>query len=270
MARLITTRVRKFVCVLLPWLGIVMLAWALIFLSKLSPPGLPGTAVKRLLKGDFSAVVIDPGHGGTDDGASGNNLKEKDLTLDLGHKLAAQLRKSGVRAVLTRVVDQYVSLSDRISLANAVPNPIFVSLHVNYADSPVVHGLEIYRAASKNFAGQIRVSFSDTEERLDQAEDQLMHCLAQSIGTDPAIFYRGPKQANFYVTRNLLCPAILIESGFLSNREDALNLSNPRYREQLAERIASGIMAYRSQARGSGLQAVVNSAAPRPVAATTP
>jgi N-acetylmuramoyl-L-alanine amidase len=242
-----------------PWFGLALILLALSLARPLilSPVG-PGPEPSRIIPGNFSAVVLDPGHGGIDDGASANHLKEKNLTLDLGQRISAQLKKAGLLVLLTRNSDQYVSLPDRVNFARALPDSIFVSLHVNFSGKSDARGFEIYRAVSKDDPRLVRVAFSDGDERLDQAEDQLIDCLARAVGADPRIAYRGAKQANFYVVRNLACPAVLIECGFVSNPDDAFHLSDPTYREHLAEQIASGILAYRSVVRGNALQTVVN------------
>jgi N-acetylmuramoyl-L-alanine amidase len=231
-----------------------------ILLNEFFPTPFSVTKPARVIPGNFVNVVLDPGHGGLDEGASGNGLAEKNLTLDIAQRIATRLRRLGLNVLLTRTADQSVALADRVALSNAVSDAIFVSLHVNYSEASTGHGIEIYRAGSKALPQPIRVAFSDSEESLDQAEDQLVDALGRSLEGNTAVSFRGGRQANFFVLRGLAYPAVLIECGFLSNREDAIHLGNPVDRDQLAQRIASGIVAYRGFASQKTLKVVTTPA----------
>src|SRR5215469_13842712 len=121
----------------LPWLGLGLLSACLIdlFLNRQidSLVQLPQLEQREVIPGAFDTVVIDPGHGGQDSGASSHNVTEKVVALDLGLRLATELQNLGFKTLLTRDTDIYVSLADRVVFATPVRGAIFVSLHCNFA-----------------------------------------------------------------------------------------------------------------------------------------
>ena len=235
---------------LLPWLGLVLLLACLadLFLNQQTGPSVqsPRPYQRKVIPGSFDTVVIDPGHGGQDSGASSHNLTEKVVTLDLGVRLAQELQKLGFKTLLTRDEDTYVSLADRVAFAKTVPDAIFVSLHCNFTSDPTARGIEIYRCSQKSATGMMFVKFGGSEEPLDRTEERLAQCLGDSVVQTIHAEMRGAKTANFFVVRNLDYPAVLVESGFLTNGEDARRLATPAYRQQLAESLAGGIEMYHS------------------------
>ena len=164
-------------------------------------------------------VCIDPGHGGKDAGAIYEQVLEKDLTLAIARKVAQRL---GVKAVMTRRGDVYVSLRERCKIANGIGARVFVSIHVNSSSVPPKKGgAEIwYYPGSKE--GRALASI-----------------VARKIGAK-----RGVKAGRFYVLKHTRMPAILIECGFINVREDRQRLCDPAYQEWLADCIAEGIEAY--------------------------
>jgi N-acetylmuramoyl-L-alanine amidase len=253
---------RRAIRTLIPWLGLaavggsifILLQNTSVFRVSLARPE------QRVIPGFFKTVVIDAGHGGEDDGASAHGLREKTITLALAQGLAAQLNRLGIAALLTRSSDVYVSLASRVTLATAVSDAIFISLHCNYSGSPAARGVEIYRCGSKSDPTQTFVTVSDTDETIDRAEGMLAQCLADAVTGRLHVDSRGPKIANFFVVRNVDYPAVLIECGFLTNADDAKRLNDSAYREALAGALASGILAYRSLVTGEGLKSVNNAA----------
>ncbi len=171
-------------------------------------------------------VIIDPGHGGNDPGAVGiGGLREKDIVLDIGKQVTTLLEQQGVQAILTRQDDQEIDLEPRVQLAERVNATIFVSIHANAIDlsRPDISGLETYYYASG---------------------DRLAATVHRSILQSIDIPDRHIRQANFYVLRRTSMPAILVEVGFVTGRDDAEHLSNPAYRTRMAEAIARGILQY--------------------------
>src|SRR5882724_1931243 len=157
---------------LLPWLGLGLLIASLIDLLLNRQIGsfvqLPQFDEREIIPGSFDTVVIDPGHGGQDSGASSHNLTEKVVTLDLGIRLAQELQKFGFKTLLTRDVDTFVSLADRVIFASTVRNAIFVSLHCNFTSDPTARGIEIYRCSQKGGPGKTFVKIGGVEEPLDR------------------------------------------------------------------------------------------------------
>lgn len=174
-------------------------------------------------------VVVDPGHGGKDSGAPGiGGLLEKDVILPISKKIAAILEKNGVQAVLTRNSDYFVELQGRVDLAEQKNADLFVSIHANsVANRPDVNGLETY--------------YYDSGARLAQV---VHNSILRNIGT---IKDRGVRKARFYVLRKSSMPSILVETGFMTGREDNPRLGNPEYQNRMAEAIANGILQYLKQ-----------------------
>lgn len=171
-------------------------------------------------------VMVDPGHGGHDPGAVGiGGLREKDIILPIGVRVAQILEQQGVQAVLTRSNDNFVSLEGRVQMAKRADADLFVSIHANAISMsrPDVNGLETYYYATG-------LSLAQT----------IHNTILQKVN----VGNRGVRRARFYVLRHSPMPAVLIETGFVTGREDAAKLSNPTYREQMADAIATGILQY--------------------------
>jgi N-acetylmuramoyl-L-alanine amidase len=171
-------------------------------------------------------VIVDPGHGGKDSGAPGiGGLLEKDVILPIGKRVAAILEQNGIKAVMTRDADYFVDLKPRVDLAERVNATLFVSIHANSVDArPDVNGLEVYYYDSGyNLAEVVRKS------------------ILQSI---PTIKDRGTRKARFYVLRKSSMPSILVETGYMTGREDNPRLGSRAYQDQMAEAIARGVLQY--------------------------
>ena len=174
-----------------------------------------------------AVVVIDPGHGGFDRGGMpGQVLPEKPYTLDTAVKLAKVLKADGIKVVLTRNADYYVSLGERTSIANAYAgyNAVFVSIHFNSGRRVGAYGIETYYNNSRAY-------------RLAA----LIHprVIAALGSIDRRIHHRG-----YFVLRRNRLPAVLVECGFLTNPREAARIVSPGFRENLAKAIAAGIEQY--------------------------
>jgi N-acetylmuramoyl-L-alanine amidase len=257
----------------LPWLGLCLLIACLIdlFLNRqinsfVQPPHLEQ---REVIPGAFDTVVIDPGHGGQDSGASSHNVTEKVVALDLGVRLAQELQKSGFKTLLTRDADTYVSLADRVSFSNSIQNAIFVSIHCNFTSDPTARGIEIYRCSQKNAAKEIFVKFGGAEEPLGRTEERLAQCIGDSVVQTIHAEMRGAKTANFFVVRNVMYPAVLVESGFLTNGDEARRLATAVYRQQMAESLAAGIEAYFTIISDKGEKSTDSLQSSRPISLIT-
>jgi N-acetylmuramoyl-L-alanine amidase len=174
-------------------------------------------------------VMIDPGHGGKDSGAVGiGGLQEKNIILPISQKLARILQQNGVQVILTRDSDYFVSLQGRVDLASRANADVFVSIHANSAGSerPDVSGLETYYYDSG--LGLARI-------------------VHNSILRSVNVRDRGVRRARFYVLRKSSMPSILVETGYMTGREDITKLKNPQYQNQMAEAIARGVLQYLKQ-----------------------
>jgi N-acetylmuramoyl-L-alanine amidase len=200
--------------------------------SALSPSTLP-------------SIVIDAGHGGSDDGAQGNGLREKDVTLDLATRLDQRMQALGFPTVLTRRSDIALKLPERVDLANQVEFSLFVSLHCNHSANSSASGIETFFASEKvapeptfSFAGFFTKPQPATN--VDRGENLAGYVQAALLNRTEA-GNRGIKADRLFVVRHTRAPAVLIEAGFLSNPFEARLLSTPEYRERLAGAIAEGV-----------------------------
>lgn len=175
-------------------------------------------------------VIVDPGHGGPDPGAIGiGGIQEKDIVLDIATKVADLLEKQGIQAVLTRRDDIDLDLEPRVQMAERLNATVFVSIHANAIDATRsdVNGLETY--------------YYDSGLQLAQT---IHNSILQSIDIPD----RRVRSARFYVLRRTSMPAVLVETGFVTGREDAAKLGNPAYRSQMAAAITRGILQYLGRA----------------------
>jgi N-acetylmuramoyl-L-alanine amidase len=182
-------------------------------------------AVKDTSK-TFKTVVVDAGHGGKDSGAYRRyGPPEKLVTLDVAERLNRKLRESQLKTVMTRSSDVFIPLDERVSIENSQKNAIFVSIHFNDSRRRGIRGFETYYHSGASF---------DLASRI---QEKLM--------TIPNSANRGIHTANFRVLRNATCPAVLVECGYLSNRNEGGQARDWEYRELLADRIAEAIVEQR-------------------------
>lgn len=220
-------------------------------------------------------IVIDPGHGGKDPGAIGRycGLREKDIVLDVSKKLKDQLKKiDDFEITLTRNEDNFISLWKRSAIANNLKADLFISIHANASRSRTPKGFEAYYlsnatddsaraiAAAENEA----IAFENNsasekpdylnatvwEMTLDEnrtESEELARFICKTAGKTLGAKNRGVKSARFYVLKGTHMPAVLIEIGFISNREEEYKLRDSSYRRKIAEAIAEGILAYKNE-----------------------
>ena len=177
-------------------------------------------------------ILIDVGHGGKDSGAIGiNGIQEKDIVLNIANtipKLNNELDKP-LDIYLTRYNDTLISLSDRAKLAKALKADLFVSLHCNHSDNPNARGVEVYvtNAESKYSDDSTWFAF------------QVQAVLNKELGYES----RGVKFANFQVLRETVdvCTSVLIELGFLSNKDEGNYISNSNNIQLIATAILLSI-----------------------------
>ncbi|HEX6308173.1 MAG TPA: N-acetylmuramoyl-L-alanine amidase [Longimicrobiales bacterium] len=216
-------------------------------------------------------VVIDPGHGGRDPGKIGpNGLREKDVALSISHQVAHVLRERGYEVHLTRTTDTYVSLPDRPRLANEWkadrPVAVFLSIHANSAPTTKARGFETFFLSEARTEDERRVAEMENEAiRFDDhptgpadagldhilstlRSDFLMrasHDLAAVVQQRLAGFHPGPnrgvKRAGFRVLVGTIMPAVLVETAFISNRDEARMLGTNSFQAKIARGIADSV-----------------------------
>ena len=204
----------------------------------------------------FTTVVLDPGHGGHDNGASSPYEYEKNFSLDVARRVRNELQKAGVNVFMTRNRDAFVELQDRAALANGKQNSIFVSIHFNAADwNHAANGLEIYCITPRGSPSTeydellVRDMVQETGNRNETQSFALASIIYQSLhGATLNMFDRGVKRARFAVLRLTKAPAVLIEGGFLTNPDDARRVATTSWRNDYAKAIARGILEYRKLA----------------------
>ena len=217
-------------------------------------------------------IVIDPGHGGSDYGASGpSGMAEKDLVLMLARALSRDLTaRLPVRVVLTRESDVELPLANRTAIANQNKADLFISIHLNSSVGSRAHGAETYflslqasdeeaalRAAAENQAagGATGDPLNDLDLILWDlaqshhlsASQSLAKLVQEELNSTLGLRNRGVKQAPFRVLRGAAMPAILVELGFLSNPTEERQLQEPGYQESLTGALVRAISRYRER-----------------------
>lgn len=215
-------------------------------------------------------VVLDAGHGGRDAGAVGaGGIREKDVVLDITRRLRSRLEAEGIKVIMTRSDDRFISLGQRAALANRHHADLFVSIHANASRARGASGYEVYYlseatddaaralAVAENAALELETGprltqsteaivwdLLNTENRTTSRELAAVVCrgMRQFLPADN----RGVKSARFYVLKWTQMPAILVEVGFVTNRTEGQRLRVADYRQHVSDGIAHGLLAYKS------------------------
>ncbi len=238
-------------------------------LLDLPPGAVPTRLASRLFPVAVHRIVLDPGHGGTDEGTKPPvGLTEKALTLDIAQRLALLLLGAGFDVTLTRESDSKLYLRDRVRFANQARADLFVSIHLNwFKDGRANRGIETYFLGPSDdpFTTELAsienresgYSLADVRKLLDgiysdlrQQESRRLAAAVQRrlVGTvrevNREVRDRGVRSAPFLVLVETEMPAILSEVASLSSPEEAVLLARPDYRERLARALFDGIRAY--------------------------
>ena len=241
---------------LLAWIGLLLMAVSFIWLQVTAVPrSLTGPAPAPPPNAPFAIVVLDAGHGGQDSGTLKNGMVEKELTLDVAHRVERFLEERGLVVALTRRDDTYVSLQDRAVMANNQPESVFVSIHFDDAGRTAATGVETYYAAHaitfpERVAAWLPFLQRTSSEPPNLESQSLATSVQESLVARTQAANRGTRPQQFYVIANVHHPAVLVEGGFLTNKDEAAKLANADYREQMAAGIADGILRYRDTLLG--------------------
>ena len=230
-------------------------------------------------------VVIDPGHGGRDPGARGvTGDYEKEIVMDIAKRVARRLENDiGAKVILTRKTDDYVSLAARKDAANRLDADVFVSIHANASANREAHGIETYYLKNSNDRATLRLAklengvdsllgdedvsgdadlpyiLSDMVQGYKEADSILLanHIQKELVGYMKPRYKQvrdlGVKQGPFYVLDGTYMPSVLVETAFLTHKEEARRVGSALYRDRLAEGISRGIERYLSDERVAGL-----------------
>jgi N-acetylmuramoyl-L-alanine amidase len=205
-----------------------------------------------LTKAGSRIIVLDPGHGGRDNGAvSPRRVVEKLLTLDLAKRVRSRLQARGLTVKLTRESDSALSLTDRCEKAADWNADVFVSFHADSAgkdksaNGAGTFVLSLPGCYSTGSYGQGNPPATVHEaNRFDAANTALGYRIQQNLVKNTGQTDRGVKRARFQVLRDAPCPSALVEVAFLSNPKEEAMLIDAAKREQIARGIADGIAAY--------------------------
>ncbi len=235
-------------------------AWmSRIDLTKLVDPVLRPNYNKTA--GNFKTVIIDPGHGGKDPGATNGLGTEADYNLDVANRLKKVLLsdpKLGYKVLMTRESDRYLTLQERVQIANRVnENAIFISIHHNSGGS-AARGLETFTLSPIGVAHYGRgLNASDFQTRTGNSHDSgnvalatavhgsLLTLLKEPTSKKSYTLDRGIKRARFSVLTGVKHPAILVECGFMTHPYEARLIENDAYRNTVAKGIAAAVEKYR-------------------------
>ena len=227
------------------------------FLLTIRPILAPQTLARKPV---LRRVVIDAGHGGRDFGAqnTSQSLREKDLTLDVAFRLKRILESDGFQVFLTRKNDTYIPLDQRGDFANRMHADLFISIHFNSVAKVDVRGLETYLLPQPWTASTSRSALEPMDKQTypgnkDDGWNSLVgFYVHKTLVERLAVVDRGLKRSRFKVLKNLGCPGMLVELGFISHKNTAQLLRQSQYREKLAISLAKGIQLYRATQKRLG------------------
>jgi len=220
-------------------------------------------------------IIIDAGHGGKDRGTMNpsGGMDEKEIVLDVAKRVRMLLQDAGIKVIMTRDTDDFISLPERTIIAARSGADLFVSIHVNSNIDRSVNGLLVYyletigrrdfseeqrkenehtflKSLSAQDSSTLQGIVTDMMNTLKTAQSQkLAKSIIREARQEPGVKVRGDgiRLCRFFVVRNTLIPAVLVETGFLSNREERSKLVSGIYRQKIAEVVARGIMDYANE-----------------------
>ena len=202
-------------------------------ISREAPEAVPEEPPEEPKPPLSALVVLDPGHGGSANGAAYGGVAEKDLNLAIASQAARLLEEAGLTVVMTRSDDRDVPLYRRSGLANSLGADLFVSVHCNASlTNPEARG--VYTAAAERQSEGWVLAEVLRQTMMDAAG-------AEDMGTEP--------RPNLAVLRTAQVPAALVECGYMSTPAELALLAAPDYQLQLAHGIAEGVVTYLAQSR---------------------
>lgn len=240
--------------------------------AEMAIAGTPAQAPSNRSENKPFTVVLDPGHGGKDPGAEEGGLIEKEIVLQFAREVRDLLRRDGVRAVLTRDADVFLSLRKRVALAHEVGADLFVSIHADTVREGQAEGATVYtlseeasdKASAELVATQNRRAILSGAD-LSGADDEVTGVLldmarretrprtqalsdaivAQMTGAGGPMNRHPQRAGGFLVLKSADIPSVLLEIGFLSSQQDRRNLADPVWRSVIAQAVAEAILNWR-------------------------
>jgi N-acetylmuramoyl-L-alanine amidase len=217
-------------------------------------------------------IVIDPGHGGKDSGATGNGYMEKNIVLEIGLELSEQLKAMGYTVYMTRSTDVFIELKDRTKFANDKMADLFLSVHANAipkgADANAAYGLETYYLSPGRSERAMRVAALENSENMGEmgafgklsflnvlntekiiASNKLAIDIQKGVLNNlrkqfPNVKDNGAREAPFWVLVGAQMPAILLETGYISNPDESARIADHKYQKWMVEGMIDGVKHY--------------------------
>lgn len=214
---------------------------------------IPDAAQDDIHPGPVRLIVIDPGHGGTNEGAVGTaKIHEKHLTLQVALLLADRLRNAlpDTEIVLTRQRDQALSLNERIGIANKLHADLFLSIHFNCSNNPEAIGFESFWAG-EYWEGDYRrdgIEITDEirahQERTGALSVKMAKSFNRAMRHRFDVLDRGVKTGDYTVLTQSKVPSVVLEMGFLSHSEEGINVVKKEYRAKMVDALVDAVVHY--------------------------
>lgn len=228
-------------------------------------------ASKPRKPGNRKVVVIDPGHGGKDSGALGNNLKEKNIVLSIAKKVGVDLAKRGYRVYYTRDKDIFINLRKRTAMANKANADLFISIHANAAPNKAsaskFSGIETYFLSPSNsersksvaelenkgdigdmneFSKQTFLNFLNREKIIasNKLAIDVQKYMLNSVQKTFSSKDSGVREGPFWVLVGANMPSVLVEVGYITHPSEGKRLGTEQYQKLIAKGIADGVVGY--------------------------
>ncbi|HYG52536.1 MAG TPA: N-acetylmuramoyl-L-alanine amidase [Flavobacteriales bacterium] len=225
-------------------------------------------------------VIIDPGHGGKDPGCLGSHSHEADVALAISLKFGNMLKDkygSALKVIYTRTTDEFVGLQERANMANKYKGDLFICIHANASANKESKGSEVYALGLHREDSQRRVADRENESILMEENHKAKYGdfdtndpdrylfvsllskthlnnslkfaekISNNFQTTPKLIDRGVKQAGFLVLHQVNMPSVLIETGFLTNKEEEEILNDAASQEDIAKAIFNAFVDYKSE-----------------------
>lgn len=232
---------------------------------KTKRPKMPRIPLKRKRAPHaIRRIVVDAGHGGKDPGAlSKKGTKEKNINLSVAKYLQKALKSHGYKVYMTRSRDEFITLQNRVDFTKDKKADLFISIHSNAIASPKVRGLEVYYAAAKyssqqakklakseqlgdianlkNASADIKLMVSKYMTKENRKATLELSSLILKTAQKTGIKTRKSSGAPFYVLKHNICPAVLVELGYLTNSSEDRLLNSAVYQKQLAATLAYSV-----------------------------
>lgn len=241
-----------------------------------TPPPTPTVSPPTVTRSRDIIIAIDPGHGGEDPGAVGSGgRKEKNIVLQIAKELQREInQQQGFKAELTRKTDYFIPLRQRPQIARKLGADLFISVHADAAPKASAYGASVFAISDRGATSETARWLADTENRSDliggagsvslDGKDQVLagvlldlsmtavmsssldvgQKVLDNMGKVASLHKKRVEQAGFVVLKSPDIPSILVETGFISNPNEARKLATKSHQQALAKAIRTGVVSY--------------------------